>query len=123
MPSGPEGSSKPAGRENGGCREVNVMVPLLSTTSATVLSPTQVPAKRDIAQPARPSSMISARLAGARVGISAAANADSHWLGIDDEVAPGSSLDTASTPPSAAVPAALACFKASPARSTPGFLA
>ncbi len=99
------------------------MVPLLSTTSATVFSPTQVPAKRDIAQPARPSSMISARLAGASVGISAAANAGSHWFGIDEEVAPGSSPATANTPPSAAVPAALACFNASAARSTPGFLA
>src|SRR3972149_4126830 len=62
-------------------------------------------------------------LAGASTGIDAEMNAWSHWFAIDDETAPGSSPETASTPPSAAVPAALACLSASPARSTPGFFA
>ncbi len=50
----------------------------------------------------------------------AAWKACSDWCGTVDDLAAWSSPASASTPPSGAVPAALACLNTSPQRSTPG---
>ena len=77
----------------------------LSTTSATVLKPTQRPDQRDIAQPCRPSSSRSRTSAGTSTGMWAAISAGSLWCGTVEDLQAWSSPAIASTPPVRAVPA------------------
>ncbi len=92
----------------------------LSIVSATVLNATQPPAKRDIAQPYSPRSRMSSIPAGFSTGIAASMKAYSDWCARVEDLQVWSSPAIASTPPYRAEPAELPCFKASPARSTPG---
>jgi hypothetical protein len=71
----------------------------LSTTSESAVKPTQLPEKRDSAQPYRPNSRYSATLAGASTGMCHDCIAASLWCGIDDETQPWSSPATTRTPP------------------------
>src|SRR5439155_12188771 len=59
-------------------------------------------------------------LAGFSTGIKQALKMCSDWCGSVDDFAAWSSPASASTPPWREVPAALACLKTSPQRSTPG---
>jgi hypothetical protein len=79
-------------------------VEALSTTSDNAVKPTQLPEKRDSAQPYRPNSRYSATLAGDTTGACHDWNAWSLWCGMDEDTHPWSSPATISTPPCGEAP-------------------
>jgi hypothetical protein len=91
-----------------------------STTSVTHLNAIQQPEYRLIAKPCRPRSRYSCTLAGLSTGMQQAFRMCSLWCGSVEDFAPWSSPASTSTPPCFEVPAAFACLKTSPQRSTPG---
>ena len=97
----------------------------LSVAEASIVSAmhfiaAQVPAKRLRARPFTPNSNTSATSAGSSSGISRSWKLTSQPEVIVEDLAAGSSPDSASTPPLGELPAELAWRSTSPLRSVPG---
>ena len=71
----------------------------LSTISDSAVKPTQLPEKRESAQPYSPNSRYSATFAGATMGACQDWKAWSLWCGMEEDTQPWSSPATISTPP------------------------
>lgn len=91
-----------------------------SATSATILSATTQPEARDIATPCMAIATISRALRGKSTGIPSAANDRSLTAGTVEDLDPGSSPTSSSTPPRGLTPYMFACRSASVALSSPG---